>query len=291
MLLLSSLLSLANPDGVIVIDSLRPGPTIGVVAITHGNEPVGLKVFDHLLREYDIEKRILRGKLYLILDNIDAYRENQRFLVRDMNRIWSETGIWSEYTRMDVIRPYLDACNHVLDLHSTSSPSVPMAIDVDNSLSRSTLLSILDVDYVIRGIMPHMSGETLVAYHERLHPGSQSLVIECGAHTENGTDIRAIENTLRFLSYFWTIEYTYIQDIHPIILSVHECVHARGVWIVEYFYTDAPRSFEIIPPCTHVAVCAWIDIYSPDRETYILMPTPRALYIWEEIMYFVGRVH
>ncbi len=38
--LLSSLLSLANPDGVIVIDSGNPGPTLGVVAITHGNEPV-----------------------------------------------------------------------------------------------------------------------------------------------------------------------------------------------------------------------------------------------------------
>ncbi len=289
--LLSSLLSLANPDGVIVIDSGNPGPTLGVVAITHGNEPVWLKVFDYLIRNYDIQDQLRAGKLFLILGNIDAYREDQRLIVRDMNRIWSETGVWSEYTRRDIIQPYLDACDHVLDLHSTSSPSVPMAIDAGPANSGSTLLSLLDIDYVIRGIMPHMSGETLVAYHERVHPWSQSLVIECGAHAEEGTDIRARDNTLRFLSYFGSISYTSDQKWAPVVLAIHECVHAPDVWVVEYFYTETPRSFDIISPSTHVARCAGLDIYSPDRETYILMPTLSTLYAWEEIMYFAERVN
>jgi succinylglutamate desuccinylase len=127
-------------------------------------------VFDYLLHTYDIQHQLRAGKLYLILANIDAYRENQRFLVRDMNRIWSETGAGSEYDRKNILTKYIDACDHILDLHSTSSPSVPMAIDADNALTENTLLSNLDVDYVIRGIMPHMSGETLVAYHQRIHP-------------------------------------------------------------------------------------------------------------------------
>src|SRR6202158_1107507 len=58
--------------GVIRIESGKPGPVLGITAGTHGNEPAGISVFHHLLNELDIEKTLIAGTLYLVVNNIRA---------------------------------------------------------------------------------------------------------------------------------------------------------------------------------------------------------------------------
>ncbi len=53
---------------------------------------------------------------------------------------------------------------------------------------------------------------------------------------------------------------------------------------------DQPESFQKIPPHTQVARFQEEDIFSPDEETYILMPTPYARYIGDSVMYFTREI-
>lgn len=289
-MLLQKLLSQANSDGVIIIDSWVSGPTIGIVAITHGNEKVWLEVFDALLHSYKLKDTLRMWRIFLILWNIDACLQEKRYLDRDMNRMWNEDGTWVEFNRKIILEKYIYECDHLLDLHSTSSPSVPMAIDSHSWCVTNPIMDYLDVEYVIHGIMPFMSGETLVAYHKRIHPKSVSIVIECWSHEENWTEKRAIKNTLIFLAFFRSISDLPLEKTKSHRLNVIECVHATEIGTVEYFYSTSPKSFDLLEPNTLVATCGKRDIYSPSATTLILMPTPSAFYVNEEIMYFAESI-
>ena len=54
------------------IDSGRPGQVLGITACTHGNEPSGIAVIKYLLEDMHIESSLLRGTLYLGINNVRA---------------------------------------------------------------------------------------------------------------------------------------------------------------------------------------------------------------------------
>src|SRR5437870_415528 len=59
-------------SGALLIEGKKPGPTLGITACTHGNEPSGLAVFAYLLEQTKIRDRLECGRLYLIVNNLLA---------------------------------------------------------------------------------------------------------------------------------------------------------------------------------------------------------------------------
>ncbi len=59
-----------------LIDSGIPGPTIAISACTHGGEYDWLNAINHLLDTVEIGKYLIKGKIYFILTNIEAYKES-----------------------------------------------------------------------------------------------------------------------------------------------------------------------------------------------------------------------
>ncbi len=106
-----------------------PGPTIVLVALTHGNEPVGLSLFEKLIQT-GICDRIQSGKIILVCSNIRAHEVflsqddplKYRFINHDMNRIWNDDYIeWSnEYKRREEMKEILSQADVILDIHSVS---------------------------------------------------------------------------------------------------------------------------------------------------------------------------
>ena len=63
------------------------------IAGIHGNEPAGIKAL-HNLSDYIQKHQIkLKARWVGLLGNIQALKENRRFLHEDLNRIWSEANI------------------------------------------------------------------------------------------------------------------------------------------------------------------------------------------------------
>jgi predicted deacylase len=106
-------------------DSGKPGPTVMVNALTHGNEVSGAIVVDGLLRQ---GLRPRTGKLILSFANIEAYHSfdpatpfKSRMIDEDFNRTWGrldQPATTVETRRAQVLKPFVEQADLLLDLHS-----------------------------------------------------------------------------------------------------------------------------------------------------------------------------
>jgi len=135
--------SVDGVPGVIRLLSGRDGPTVGVTACTHGNEPSGLAAIEYLLNSAELETRLKRGSVYLVVNNLHAvtnYFEGAsegsshgyRFIDRNMNRLprelASSTSDESEIRRGIQLLPIWERFTVGLDIHSTSQEVAPMIV-------------------------------------------------------------------------------------------------------------------------------------------------------------------
>lgn len=185
------------------------GPTLVVFGGIHGNEPAGVRalkeVFEHLNSKPTPE---IRGSLIGIRGNPAALKAGKRFLQSDLNRLWTKPNLshmllklpdelqHEEAEALD-LRKFLFSILkrnsppfYFIDLHTTSSPTLPFITINDAMINRkfSRLFSIP----VILGIEEFLEGP-LLSYINEL--GYVSLGFESGQHQ----DPEAVENARAFL--------------------------------------------------------------------------------------------
>ena len=117
---LSDIAEAANQDAVLTLETDVPGPTVSVVALTHGNEVTGVVTAQRVLqalRTGELKQR--SGKLQIVLANHEILREARdfddlvRFKFEDMNRIWAKPGGGEhEYLAKERIRPSIEPGLH-----------------------------------------------------------------------------------------------------------------------------------------------------------------------------------
>ena len=119
------------------LDSGKPGPEVLLTALVHGNEISGAIVAADLLAG---GWRPAHGRLTLAFCNIAAFArfdagdpDASRFTDEDMNRVWSTQRLdgneaSAELLRARALRPFVDRCTHLLDLHSMHEPCQPLLV-------------------------------------------------------------------------------------------------------------------------------------------------------------------
>lgn len=124
------------------------GPLLVVLAGIHGNEPSGLLGLEAVLRRLQADKPDFRGNLVGIAGNLAALAAGQRFIDEDLNRIWlperidallegreprtSEERELREVMQLIRQRQHSGRDNFFLDLHTTSSESIPyISVPID----------------------------------------------------------------------------------------------------------------------------------------------------------------
>lgn len=122
-------------SGVMHISSNTAGPTVGITVCSHGNEPAGLTAIDYLLNTLKLPENLLKGDVYLIVNNLDAAIESKRFISVDMNRLPANTPELEQVSEYEVRRarellPIWRKFDVGLDIHSTSQDTSPMIISV-----------------------------------------------------------------------------------------------------------------------------------------------------------------
>ena len=196
-------------DWVHVIDSGRPGPQVMVQALTHGNEICGAIALDWLLQQ---RFQPQCGRLTLAFANVEAYARfdpadpfPSRCVDEDYNRVWSDESLDGpsdsvELRRARQLRPFVDAAELLLDIHSMSEACSPLMVcgTVDKNAAYARALGVPGHLLIDTG---HPAGQRMVDRGGFGDPNSpkRALLIECGQHWERAAAAVAIDTLVRFL--------------------------------------------------------------------------------------------
>ena len=196
-------------DFVHAVDSGRAGPRVMLMALTHGNELCGAIALDWLL---GTGWRPARGRLIVAFANVAAYQRfdpalpfASRCVDEDLNRVWGDEVLLgardsAELRRARQLRPFVDASEVLLDIHSMSEACVPLMVcgTVDKNADYARELGVPEVLLIDTG---HPAGLRMVERGGFGDPGSakRALLIECGQHWERAAAEVAIDACVRLL--------------------------------------------------------------------------------------------
>ena len=196
-----------------VFDSGKPGPNVMVQALTHGNEFCGAIALDFIFKE-----RItpLQGKLTLAFANVAAYArfdfddpDRSRYIDEDYNRVWGDEALLgprntTELRRARELRPFVDAADYLLDLHSMHEPCRPIMVCAvpgkggEKSVALSRHIGVPGDLLLDTG---HPAGLRMIergAFNDPASPKT-AVLIECGQHWEKSSAEVAVDTMFRFL--------------------------------------------------------------------------------------------
>lgn len=197
-------------DYVHEFDSGRPGPTVMVQALTHGNEFCGALAIDWLMRQ---GVRPAAGRLIIAFANVEAYARfdfddpnASRFIDEDFNRVWADDALSGlrdsvELRRARQIRPFVDRADYLLDIHSMHEPCRPIMVCgmLDKHLELARKVG-LPADLLIdTGHPAGLRMRDRAGFGDPASP-RQALLIECGQHWETAAEAVARDTMLRFLA-------------------------------------------------------------------------------------------
>lgn len=191
-----------------VFESGKPGPTVMVTALTHGNEVSGAVVVDALL-EKGLRPR--SGTLILAFNNIDAYHSfdprtpfKSRMIDEDFNRTWGrldQPPVTAETRRAKVVQPFVERADLLLDLHSMHDDGVPLMLA--GPLAKGVeLAKKVGTPTDIIADAGHAAGMRMRDFGGFGDPNSpkNALLIETGQHWRASSVVVAKDVTARFLA-------------------------------------------------------------------------------------------
>ena len=269
-------------------DSGAPGPHVLVNALTHGNEICGAIVVDRLLRR---ELRPTRGKLTFSFANVRAFTRFDpanpyatRFVDEDFNRVWTPAVLdgkarSAELDRARELRPFVEAADFLLDIHSMLEPSPPVMIC--GPLEKGIRFA-FDV-----GVPEHIVSDTGHANGTRMRdfggfgdPQSpkNALLVECGQHWERNAERVAWQTTWRYLDTLGVVDRKLAaaeieQPVPPQrLIRVTEAVVANSA---AFRFAKPFSGLEIVP--RRGDVIAWDGdeaVCAPYDNCVLVMPVP-----------------
>ncbi len=192
-----------------VLDSGRPGPTVMLQALTHGNEFCGAHALIEIL---DGGLRPEAGRVIFAFANVEALArfnfddpDASRYVDEDYNRVWADEVLYgtrdsAELRRARQLRPFVDAADFLLDLHSMHEPGRPIMVCgmVDKHLVLARQVG-LPADLLIdTGHPAGLRMRDRGGFNDPASP-KMALLIECGQHWERSAVDVARDTALRFL--------------------------------------------------------------------------------------------
>jgi predicted deacylase len=203
-------------DFVHTFESGRPGPHVMVNAVTHGNEICGAIAVDRLLR---MGIRPLRGALTLSFANIEAFLRFDpqrpyatRFIDEDLNRLWAPETLDSardsvELRRARALRPFVEAADYLLDIHSMLEPSPPVMICGPLDKGIDFAFDLVIPEHVVSD-EGHANGTRMRdfgGFGDAASP-KNALLVECGQHWEEAAERIAWQTTWRCLRHLGIVD-------------------------------------------------------------------------------------
>ena len=281
----------ADDNWVLTIDSGLPWKEVSIMALTHGNEMVGLYVFDYLLNKFEIEDKIVNWKVNLIIWNYESFLACEwwkRYVDVDFNRIWADDFDkinTVEYKRKCELLPYIDRSNALLDIHSTSMLSRPMILPASNTDLSVQIAEDKDIDFILFNVLEKVKWVTIVWRVVNNDNDNIALAMESWQHQLQTTLSYATTNTIKFLKNLWCVD-TELQASRAKSAKKIEVFFSYFAtdYKLDYKYSQSPKSFDFIKAWSEILQNWQTSVYCPE-DAYIIMPSTKVLHIWYELFY------
>jgi predicted deacylase len=161
----------------------EPGPTLIWIGGLHGNEPAGVEAIERLFEELQGREDKVHGEVLGLAGNRGALTVGQRFIEKDLNRIWSkerleelraghlgplsspeDRELVELWTELEAAFSRARGPIYVVDFHTTSGPGCGFAVIPDTLHSRSFAMSfpvpsILGLEEEVEGTVADYLGE------------------------------------------------------------------------------------------------------------------------------------
>lgn len=193
-----------NIPGITIIKGSKPGPKVGIIACTHGDEPTGLSI----LRKLKTLKPV-RGQLILIHNNIKATRLKKRFCDLNMNRLptnalTQKAPTHYEVKRLQQLHTIIKDLDFALDIHTTSAMPEPFVVILNKTIP--SIAKKLGIPTIISNMAKIQKDQAFISFCG----GSKSvrIGIECGLHGTKEAKQTALQATMNFLSEIEIIKKT-----------------------------------------------------------------------------------
>jgi len=154
----------------------------------------------------------MQGKLILAFANVAAFArfdfgdpDRSRYIDEDYNRVWGDDALLgprdsAELRRARELRPFVDAADFLLDLHSMHEPCRPIMVCAksEKSVALARLVG-APADLLID--TGHPAGLRMIERGAFNDPASArtAVLIECGQHWERRSVDVAVDTLFRFL--------------------------------------------------------------------------------------------
>jgi len=273
-------------------DSGTPGPRVMVQALTHGNELCGAIALDALLAG---PVRPARGSLVLAFANIAAFErfdaldpDRSRYVDEDFNRVWSDATLGStrdsvELRRARELRPFVDAADYVLDIHSMHDPCRPIMVcgaGGRGGEKGAAFARRLGVPADLLVDTGHPAGLRMIERGPFADPDDPrtAILIECGQHWEAASAVVALDTLGRFLVATGSVDASTAAGLLQVtppatqrLIRVTEAVVARSLGFV---FARPFRGLEVIPRRGDpIAYDGDTVIRAPYDDTVLVMPS------------------
>jgi succinylglutamate desuccinylase len=128
------------------VRGIAPGPTLILIGGVHGNEPAGIVAARAILAALD--PTAVTGEVIALVGNLRAVAAGQRYLARDLNRMWRPESVAAARAEANpeaetlelvelaaAIDRQIDRASeraagpvYVVDMHTTSADGIPFAV-------------------------------------------------------------------------------------------------------------------------------------------------------------------
>jgi len=270
-----------------VLDSGRPGASVMVQALTHGNEFSGAIALDGLWKD---GLRPARGRLTLAFANVAAYERfdpadpsASRSIDEDYNRVWADEVLDGprnsiELRRARELRCFVDAADYLLDLHSMSEPCRPIMVcgTSEKSVALSRRIG-MPADLLLD--TGHPSGLRMIERGAFADPRSPrtAVLIEAGQHWEKSAVDVAHDTTLRFLTVTGAVDEAWARPrlrLQPPavqrLVRVTEAVVAKSM---QFRFLQPWNGLEVVPKAGTPIACDGETVWrTPYDDCVLVMP-------------------
>lgn len=286
----------------------EPGALVVVFGAVHGNEPAGVRALEELFRMLEQEPEVnpnftFRGKLVGLVGNIPALTSGERFIERDLNRLWTPVNmrriqqtdpedLHVEDLELRALRSlihkeiqeYKPEALILLDVHTTSAEGGIFCIPSDDKVSLR-LAKELHAP-VILGMLEKLDGTVLhvaadnhfaISGYPRYSIGA---AFEAGQHDDPQSTSHAIAGILNCLRAAGCIRHEDLDSRHESILrafseplpKVTQLLHVHHIRPGDGFsMRPGYANFQAIEEGEHLADDVTGPILAPESGL-ILMP-------------------
>ncbi len=273
----------------------EPGPVLICLAGVHGNEKAGVQALETIfsLPEFHPENEHalpIRGRIIGILGNLQAIERHERFVHRDLNRIWGSSEVERvKQTPISLLegedkelRELVDLIEYeiennkpeksvILDLHTTSAKGGIFTVPAEDE--ESVQLGVRLHAPVIKGMMNGIKGSSLSYFRDgHLNATVLGMAFEAGQHDDPISVNRSIAAVTNCLIAIGAVNRDAVKNQNDQILKEYSRGLPRIAELVYHHVIQPNDDFTMAPGYHNFQRVTKGELLATDRHGPILAP-------------------